>query len=136
MVALLDPNVWLPEPEEHDFPAALSYLDLLWFGDETEPLYLVGALRFSETIVKMAKDILQSACLELLPAGNPHVNHNIQRVRKGRLLSPVLLVRGRPLIIADGYHRICAAYHLTEDLEVPCRLVSPRSHDGTQSYAS
>jgi len=43
--------------------------------------------------------------------------------------SPVLLVRGRlgatevPLTIADGYHRICASYHLNEDADIPCRIV-------------
>jgi hypothetical protein len=43
-------------------------------------------------------------------------------------LSPVLLVRGRldahvPLTVADGYHRICASYHLDEDADIPCRIV-------------
>jgi hypothetical protein len=28
-----------------------------------------------------------------------------------------------PLTIADGYHRVCASYHLDEDADVPCRLV-------------
>jgi hypothetical protein len=41
----------------------------------------------------------------------------------------VLLVRGRlgaaevPLTVADGYHRICASYHLNEDADIPCRIV-------------
>jgi hypothetical protein len=40
----------------------------------------------------------------------------------------VLLVRGRlqqdtPLTIADGYHRICASYHLDENADIPCRIV-------------
>jgi hypothetical protein len=39
----------------------------------------------------------------------------------------VLLVRGQltsevPLTIADGYHRICASYHLDEDADIPCRI--------------
>jgi len=29
---------------------------------------------------------------------------------------------GRPLQIADGYHRVCASYHLNEDTEIPCRI--------------
>src|SRR5260221_8426462 len=41
-------------------------------------------------------------------------------------LSPVLLVVGKPLIIADGYHRVCALHALSEDLDIPCRLVSPQ----------
>jgi hypothetical protein len=27
-----------------------------------------------------------------------------------------------PLIVADGYHRICASYHLDEDADIPCRI--------------
>ena len=43
------------------------------------------------------------------------------------MLSPVLLVRGQAagglaLIVADGYHRISASYHLDEDADIPCRI--------------
>ena len=51
---------------------------------------------------------------------------NIKKVARGKPLSPVLLVRVRanePLIVADGYHRICASYHLDEDIEISCRMV-------------
>ena len=49
-------------------------------------------------------------------------------VGRGDRLSPVLLVRGdactsRVLVIADSYHRVCAAHILDEDAEIPCRLV-------------
>jgi hypothetical protein len=49
-------------------------------------------------------------------------------VAAGRKLSPVLVVRGcvatgRPLTVADGYHRICASYHIDEDADIPCHLV-------------
>ena len=56
------------------------------------------------------------------------MKRDLKRVAKGQLLSPVLLVRGRAglgtaLIVADGYHRICASYHLDEDADIHCRLV-------------
>jgi hypothetical protein len=43
----------------------------------------------------------------------------------------VLLVRGEAttgvaLIAADGYHRICASYHLNEDADIPCRIAELR----------
>jgi hypothetical protein len=28
------------------------------------------------------------------------------------------------LQIADGYHRICASYHLDEDADIPCRMAA------------
>jgi len=62
-----------------------------------------------------------------LPEDNVHVTKDLEKVKKGELLSPVLLVRGRldghvPLTVADGYHRICASYHLDEDADIPCRV--------------
>jgi hypothetical protein len=49
-------------------------------------------------------------------------------VRDGQRLSPILLVRGRAtddvaLTVADGYHRICASYHIDENADIPCRIV-------------
>ena len=61
--------------------------------------------------------------LELLPKDDPEVAVDLKRVASGKPLSPVLLVRGTPLVVADGYHRICASYHLAEDTDIPCRLV-------------
>jgi hypothetical protein len=114
-------QLWLPDPEEHDYPAAADYLDLLLDLHEIERI--VASLRNVPTVTKKAKDVMRASGLPLLPADNVHVKHNIDKVHQGKRLSPVLLVRGTPLIIADGYHRVCAAYHLTEDLDVPCRLV-------------
>ena len=52
---------------------------------------------------------------------------DLKKVTQGKLLSPVLCVRGMvrlrvPLIVADGYHRMCASYHLDEDADIPCRI--------------
>ena len=65
--------------------------------------------------------------MPLLPADNAHVARDLKKVEDGRKLSPVLLVRGdlargTPLVVADGYHRICASYHLDENADIPCRL--------------
>ncbi|GGU48080.1 hypothetical protein [Streptomyces violascens] len=106
-------KVWLQDPKAHDFPAAADYLGLLLAPGEVERI--VDALRAAPTEAKKAKDILRASALPLLPADNLHVKHNIQKVTSGKKLSPVLLLRGTPMVIADGYHRVCAAYHLTED---------------------
>ncbi|KOT94045.1 hypothetical protein ADK70_13185 [Streptomyces rimosus subsp. pseudoverticillatus] len=115
--------MWLPEPEEHDFPAAADYLDMLFVPETVRRL--IDALHTTPTQPKKAKDILRASGLPLLPQDNVHVKHDIHKVKAGAKLSPVLLVRGIPLVIADGYHRVCAAYHLTEDLTVPCRITGP-----------
>jgi hypothetical protein len=113
---------WLNDPEEHDFPAATDYLELLFTPEESKAF--TDSLRKATTIVKKAKDILRASSLPLLPQDNIHVKQNLKKVKKGSKLSPILLVKkDNKLIIADGYHRICATYYLSEDLEIPCRLV-------------
>ncbi|AZA84446.1 hypothetical protein C1637_06290 [Chryseobacterium lactis] len=115
-------KLWLKEPEDHDFPAAQDYLELLFEPDQAKKM--VEKLKKATTITKKSKDILRASKLALLPETNIHVKENLKKVEKNKKLSPILLVRGQnELIIADGYHRLCCSYYLTEDLEVPCRLV-------------
>ena len=121
---------WKDEPEDHDFPAAGAYLTLLF--PEAAVASLVAALRAAEGTTQKAKDLLRASRLELLPADNPHVASDLAKVDSGERLSPVLLVLGRgadgvPLIVADGYHRICASYRLDENADIPCRIVDPPS---------
>ena len=33
------------------------------------------------------------------------------------------MTKSTALTIADGYHRICASYHLDENEDIPCRMV-------------
>jgi hypothetical protein len=116
---------WKDDPEAHDFPAAGDYLSLLL--PETAAAAIVETLRHAQAVRHKAKDLLRASGLPLLPAEDPEVAKDIKRVAKGEALSPVLLIRGRAadgvaLIVADGYHRICASYHLGEDSDIPCRL--------------
>lgn len=111
---------WLSDPEEHDYAAAQDYLDFLFNNSQVSDI--VHRLKKEKTILKKAKDILRSSQLTLLPKDNVHVKANIKKVSQGKKMSPVLLVRGQPMVIADGYHRVCAIYYLSEDLIIPCRL--------------
>jgi hypothetical protein len=113
--------VWLSEPEDHDYPAAADYLDLLLIEDQTQ--FLVDLLREAPVIYKKAKDILRASELPILPVEDPHVAKDLKKISEGKRLSPVLLVRSNPLVVADGYHRICACYHIGADTEIPCKLV-------------
>ena len=115
---------WKEEPEEHDFPAAADYLSLGF--PEPEVAAIVELLKAAPTVHRKAKDLLRASGLELLRASDPEVRNDLEKVAGGQRLSPVLLVRGRggtPLVVADGYHRICASYHLDEDVAIACRLV-------------
>ena len=119
---------WLDVPEEHDFQAAEDYLSLVM--SPTDAAYLRGELAEARTLThRKAKDILRASGLALLPADSKHVAADLAKVKAGQALSPVLLVRllrkGRtqPLIIADGYHRVCASYWLDENEDIPAVLI-------------
>ncbi len=114
---------WKNEPEDQDYPAALSYLSLLM--DPTVAAEVVNALqKIGKLDHYKAKDILRASGLALLAEDNKHVASDLDKVKSGRKLSPVLLVRGQPLLVADGYHRVCASYHLDENADIPCRIVN------------
>jgi hypothetical protein len=117
---------WKSEPEDHDFPAAADYLSLL--APDEVVSELVKAMRSAPLSHRKAKDLLRASQLPLLPADNPHVAKDLKKVDSGERLSPVLVVRGHlsigtALTVADGYHRICASYHLDENADIPCRIV-------------
>lgn len=114
---------WLPEPEEHDYPAAQSYLTLLF--PPKEAATLVRKLRRAPMTEFKAKDIFRASRLNLLGVSNVHIERNRKKIRAGKPLSPLLLVRdGRGgLIIADGYHRICSVYGFDEDALIPSKIV-------------
>lgn len=119
---------WLDRPEEHDYPAAASYLALLAAPAEVERW--VAALRAAEPATFKAEDILRAGGLALLPVENPDVAADLKKIHAGKVLSPILLMRGElttgvDLQVADGYHRVCASYHTDENTEIPCR-VAPR----------
>lgn len=115
---------WRDEPEDHDYPAAASYLSLLF-----EPASVrsrIRALRRTSLTEYKSKDLLRASALPLLPLSNTHVKRDEKKILEGARLSPLLLVRdpahGR-VIIADGYHRLCAVYAFDEDAVIPCKIV-------------
>jgi len=115
---------WLKAPEEHDYPAALSYLSLVY--PEADAGVLVDRLRRARVSGFKAKDIFRASGLSLLGVSNEHVEKDRKKIRDGKKLSPLLLVRDKAhgrVVIADGYHRLCAVYSFDEDAEIPCKIV-------------
>ena len=115
---------WLSEPEEQDYTAAKSYLSLLYENDFITNL--VTKLRAEKTTEFKAKDIFRASRLSLLGVSNSHVEKDKEKIAKGKKLSPLLLVRDSAngmVIIADGYHRLCAVYTINEDASIPCKII-------------
>jgi hypothetical protein len=119
--------VWKKEPEAEDYEGALSFLLLIY--PNLTARGLLRSFRKAKTVEHAAKDLLRAAGLPLLPREDPHVEEDLTRIHKGKNLPPVLLVRGDmtqalPLVVADGYHRICAIWYYDESAPIPCRLAS------------
>ncbi len=115
---------WLSEPEVHNYPAALSYLCLIY--DEQKAVNYVNNLKKAVCSEFKAKDIFRSSGLSLLGISNAHIKRNQQKIQSGYQLSPLLLVRdsaNSKVIVADGYHRLCAIYTYDEDAVIPCKIV-------------
>lgn len=115
---------WLEKPEEHDYPAALSYLSLIY--DEEQATTYVNELKNAPISQFKAKDIFRASSLSLLGISNSHVAKDQKKIESGRELSPLLLVRDSAngkVVIADGYHRLCAIYSFNEDALIFCKIV-------------
>jgi hypothetical protein len=118
--------LWGTEPDEHDYPAAADYLALL--APAAQISEIVAALKQTPIVHKKAKDLLRASRLALLPKNNPHVQRDLKKIKNGKRLSPILVVRGElnngvAMQIADGYHRVCASYYTDENTDIPVRIV-------------
>jgi len=115
---------WLSQPEAQDYPAALSYLSLIY--QEKQAALLVRKLRTASPAQFKAKDIFRASGLSMVGISNAHVERDQEKIESGQELSPLLLVRDSAngkVVIADGYHRLCAVYSYSEDAVIPCRIV-------------
>ncbi len=115
---------WLDEPEAHDYPAAASYLNLLY--DAKTVADVIKKLKLAAVTEFKAKDIFRASGLSLLGISNSHVETDRRKISAGEKLSPLLLIRdpaNGKIVIADGYHRLCATYSMDEDASIPCKIV-------------
>jgi len=117
---------WLDDVEDHDYDAAEEYLCLLTSDHAAKSV--AAQLRDQPIRWFKAKDLLRASGLPALPESNRHVSKDLRKIKRGENLSPILLLRGwgdlrSPLVVADGYHRICASYLLDENAEIPARLL-------------
>jgi hypothetical protein len=115
---------WFGKPQNHDYLAAATYLSLIFEPREAKDI--AGALESAEMAEFAAKDIFRASGLPLLDVANSHVEKDRTTIILNEKLSPLLLYRNKAntkLIIADGYHRLCAVYSFDEDAVIPCKIV-------------
>ena len=114
---------WRAEPQDQHYPAAASYLSLI-YGELAVAKY-IKRLRKASLSEFEAKDIFRASGLSLLGVSNAHVEQYRKKILSRQALSPLLLVRSArsdAVIIADGYHRLCAVYSFDEYAVIPCKI--------------
>nr|WP_321269817.1 hypothetical protein [uncultured Tolumonas sp.] len=115
---------WFPEVAEHNYPAAESYLSLIY--PESRVAEMMTEYRNAPIVHFKAKDIFRASRLSLLGVSNLHVEKDKKKIDKGEALSPLLLLRDERnglVVIADGYHRLCAIYEFNEDALINCKII-------------
>lgn len=105
--------------------AAGEYLTLILSKSEVA-IAMIRMKKNRERIEQFkAKDILRASNTQLLPETNEDVDAEFRKIQKRELMHPLLLVRKvDKLYIADGFHRLCAAYYLNKNQEIHALLVS------------
>ncbi len=115
---------WFPDVEEHVYPAAESYLRIIYSAARVSAIMV--KFRRAAIVQFKAKDIFRASQLSLLGVSNSHVEKDKQKILGGKGLSPLLLLRDQRnsrVIVADGYHRLCAIYSFNEDALILCKIV-------------
>jgi hypothetical protein len=87
---------------------------------------IVSKLRKAPIVQFKAKDVFRASQLSLLGVSNFHVEKDRKKILAGKALSPLLLLRDEQngkVVIADGYHRLCAIYNFIEDALIRCKIV-------------
>ncbi|MHB2007253.1 MAG: hypothetical protein ACYCOX_04320 [Acidobacteriaceae bacterium] len=115
---------WQSGPQKHDYSAAASYLSLTMGPQAAKNV--AKKLELADMSEFAAKDIFRASMLSLLGVSNSHVEKDRVKVIRHERLSPLLLFRDQrngSLVIADGYHRLCAVYTFDEDAMIPCKIV-------------
>ena len=114
---------WQDDANPDDYEAAGHYLALV---DNQKNIDKTLADLKAGTIVEYkATDLLRAAQLIVPKADDRPTREQIKKIRHGEPVSPVLLVRVpalRKVIVADGFHRICAAYRIDPDVVLHCKL--------------
>jgi hypothetical protein len=114
---------WLSSPVDSDYDSAERYLSLLFKPRKCRKL--LRKLRAAPISAYPAKDILRASRTPMSEVAAFDWGRQQQQIRDGEALGPILIVRqkdGAPLIIADGFHRMCALFAEDELIEVPCKI--------------
>ena len=116
--------LWAKDVDERHYAAAKSYLSLIYPLAHVSDI--IEQMRVAPLTAFLAKDIFRASQLSLLGISNNQVEKNRNKIAEGEPLFPILLLRDTAngkVVIADGYHRLCAIYGLDENEAIHCKIV-------------
>jgi hypothetical protein len=114
---------WLPEPASETYDSAKTFLELMF--KPKKALRWVKRLKKAGVSEYAAKDILRASAIPIATVRAFDWKKQLDQIHQGNPLSPILLLRqndGGPLIIADGFHRMCALFSIDQEVSVPCKI--------------
>jgi hypothetical protein len=114
---------WLSSPIDSDYASAERYLSLLFKPRKCRKL--LRKLRAAPMSEYPAKDILRASRTPMSEVAAFDWSRQQKQISEGKALGPILIVRqndGSGLIIADGFHRMCALFAEDELIKVPCKI--------------
>jgi hypothetical protein len=104
------PIAWRDDVPEDDYQSAVHFLTLTHEREHVE---------------YKAIDLLRAAQLVVPKVDDLPTREQRRQIEDGEPLAPILLVRMPVLgkvIVADGFHRLCAAYRIDPDVHLHCKL--------------
>lgn len=114
---------WLRKPRKKDYTAARRYLKLV-LGPKTARS-LAGQLRRANVKEMPARDLLRASRTPMSEVRAFDWESQNKDIKKGRRLAPILLVfgvRDGTLLVADGFHRLCAVFAYDQDATVRFKI--------------
>lgn len=115
---------WLDEPAEDNYTAAETFLQLLYAPKQARAL--AKKLRRAPISEFAARDIVRAAAIPFSEIRAFDWTKQQALIARGMPLSPILIVRqdnGGHLLIADGFHRLCAVFAHEQDVAMRCKVV-------------
>jgi hypothetical protein len=119
---------WETTADKDNAQDASNYLGM--FKKQKNADRIIDDLKNTNLVNFKAKDILRAAGLQPQPKDDAHVQVALQLIANGTPLTPVYLLRGKlkhgiPVTIADGYHRISAAFWTDPSTDVSAYIARP-----------
>ena len=114
---------WQDDAPPSDYEAAGHYLSLVDVQKNIDKA--LADLKAGAIVEYKATDLLRAAQLAVPKADDRPTREQIKKIKRGEPVSPVLLVRVpalKKVIMADGFHRVCAAYRIDPDVVLHCKL--------------